>query len=168
WLKKQAEARRLTGFVAEDLRPEENDPQWLLDKGQSFYKYKNYLGAVSAYTHAIGLCEKMPELYVARSTAQIALGNHRRVIKDTTKALELLRPHTESNSNMRFDCYYNRGQALLKLGLVRAAESDLEEAVALRPDHQQCRQLFYKVELMDEPVPESLPERSFIEPQDLN
>jgi hypothetical protein len=41
WLKKQADARRKSGFVDADLRPEERDPLWLLEKGK--YDENTYL-----------------------------------------------------------------------------------------------------------------------------
>ncbi|XP_069701296.1 dynein axonemal assembly factor 4 [Periplaneta americana] len=139
WLKKQAEARRQVGFMAEDLRPEELDPVWLKDKGDSFFKVGNYLGAISAYSHAIQLGSKMPALYSNRAAAHMAIGNLHKAVNDCSTALELLTPCVEKNALSRARCHARRGSALCKLGLMRQGLGELEAAVALQPNDDKLR-----------------------------
>ncbi|XP_066586953.1 dynein axonemal assembly factor 4-like [Prorops nasuta] len=136
WLEKQAEARRQTGFYAKDLKPEEQDPIWLKDKGDEFYKAKNYLAAVSAYSHGIKLSPKMASLYVNRSAAQYSLGNYRRCTEDTSTALELMVPKCEGNRESRAKCHARRGAALCKLSAPQHGIPELEEALKLVPNDE--------------------------------
>ena len=47
-----------------------------------FFKAGNYLGAISAYSHAISIGSKMPALYSNRAAAHLALGNLHKTIED--------------------------------------------------------------------------------------
>ncbi|KAG7205374.1 hypothetical protein KM043_007370 [Ampulex compressa] len=136
WLAKQAEARRKTGFVTDDLRPEEQDPQWLKDKGDDFFKVGNYLGAINAYTHGIKISDTMASLYVNRSAAQYALGNYYRCLEDCSKALELMEPKCEGNRQSRAKCHARRGAALCKLSAPQHGIPELEAALKLMPDNE--------------------------------
>ncbi|CAH0380901.1 unnamed protein product [Bemisia tabaci] len=140
WLRKQAEARRAAGFVSEDLRPEECDPQWLKEKGDSFFKLGNYLGAVSAYSHGIKLSNKMAALYSNRSAAHLKLGNFHKAAEDASKALDLLQPAVEINREARAQVHVRRGMALCKLGSMKYGLMDFEAALRLVPTDDKLRQ----------------------------
>ncbi|CAL8131648.1 unnamed protein product [Orchesella dallaii] len=133
WLKKQAEARRLSGFVDEDLRPEERNPQWLLDKGLSLMRAESYLGAISAFSLGIRLAPKMPELYVERAGAHLAVKNYHRTVEDCSQALELLTPKVKANESDRLKCHIRRGDAFRNLEMWEDALTDYKEAVRLKP-----------------------------------
>ncbi|KAK1132383.1 hypothetical protein K0M31_016491 [Melipona bicolor] len=139
WLQKQAEARRKIGFDAEDLRPEERDPQWLKDKGDDFFKIGNYLAAISAYTYGIKISDKMASLYVNRSAAHYALENYYRCVEDCSKALELMEPKCESNRESRARCHARRGAALCKLSAPQHGIPELEVALELTPNNESIK-----------------------------
>ncbi|XP_076685060.1 dynein axonemal assembly factor 4 [Andrena cerasifolii] len=139
WLQKQAEARRKIGFDADDLRPEERDPQWLKDKGDEFYKVGNYLGAISAYSYGVKISDKMASLYVNRSAAHYALGNYHKCMEDCSKALELMEPKCEGNRESRARCHARRGAALCKVSAPQHGIPELQAALELTPDNESIK-----------------------------
>ncbi|XP_044736935.1 dynein axonemal assembly factor 4-like [Chrysoperla carnea] len=139
WLRKQTEARRIAGWTPSDLRPEEIDPNFLKTKGDTFFKQKNYLGAVSAYGYGITLNPKYAALYVNRSAAHFALGNLHKCIEDCSQALELLTPPVSANLESRAKCYARRGAAFCKLGLASKGVIELEAAVKLMPNNENLK-----------------------------
>ncbi|XP_034250720.1 dynein assembly factor 4, axonemal-like isoform X2 [Thrips palmi] len=153
WLKKQAAAQRSVGFVAEDLRPEECNPQWLKDKGDSFFKVGNYLGAISAYSHGIKLCKDMASLYVNRSAAHYAVGNLQRVIEDCSMALELMTPHVRLNEDSRAKCHARRGAALCRLRMLKPGLADLQAALAIKPGDTKLQNDIERVKTLLEKSP---------------
>ncbi|KAK7793549.1 hypothetical protein R5R35_000389 [Gryllus longicercus] len=134
WLKNQAEARRACGFVAADLKPEEQNPIWLKDKGDSFFQMGNYLGAISAYSHAIKIGSTLPAIYSNRAAAHLAIGNYYKAHEDSSRALELLTPCVSLNAKSRARCFVRRATALCHLGAPENALKDLEKAQALAPE----------------------------------
>jgi dyslexia susceptibility 1 candidate gene 1 protein len=139
WLAKAAEARKVIGFVPDDLRPEERDPMYLKSKGDEFFTQKNFLAAISAYTTGIKLANKCYELYLNRSAAHFQHGNYQRCAEDCSKAFELLQPPVASNLKARVQALTRRGAALSKLGFIRQAYDEFVAAVQLDPTDDMLR-----------------------------
>ncbi|KAK5642204.1 hypothetical protein RI129_008371 [Pyrocoelia pectoralis] len=147
WLRKQAEVRRSVGFVSEDLRPEEKNPQWLNSKGQEFLKAGNYLGAISAFGFAIKLCSEYPDLYIGRSEAHFHQENYFKCAQDCSSAVDLLRPAVPSNLEQRVTCITRKGMALRKMGFLKQCVNELEFAFKLKPDNNELRDVLAEVKL---------------------
>nr|CAH7722618.1 unnamed protein product [Callosobruchus chinensis] len=134
WLAKQAEARRSSGFVSEDIRPEERNPQFIQAKGDEFMKNKNYLGAISAYTYGIKISKNFVDFYMRRAEAHMALGNMNKVVRDCSSAMELLQPAVPSNQLQRALCTGRRGVALCRLGMLKQGIDELVYSLKLMPN----------------------------------
>lgn len=139
WLLKQNEARKLIGFCADDLRPEERNPKWLKDKGDEFYKKENYLAAISAYTTGIQLTNNYFELYLNRAATHFHIGNYQRCAEDCTTAYELLTPPVPSNLKARVKCLVRRGAALSKLGFLQQGLNEMMAALTLDPTNKSLK-----------------------------
>ncbi|XP_063382212.1 dynein axonemal assembly factor 4-like [Cydia fagiglandana] len=146
WLKNVTLARRATGFVSEDLRPEEQDPEWCKNKGDEFFRAGNYLGAISAYTHGILLSDRLPSLFSNRAATHFALGNFNKCVNDCSTALELLVPPCESNRRARAACVARRAAGLARLGYLGKAIDEMKAASELLPDDDTIKKDIYDME----------------------
>ncbi|KAJ0178095.1 hypothetical protein K1T71_005918 [Dendrolimus kikuchii] len=155
WLKNVTMARRATGFVSEDLRPEEQDPQWCKEKGDEFFRGGNYLGAISAYTHGITLSDKLPSLFANRSAAHFALGNFNKCMNDCSAALDLFKPPCESNRRNRAKCIARRAAALARVGYLSKAIDEMKAAMKLLPEDENIKNDLYNMERAWEQNPDS-------------
>lgn len=139
WLMKQHEARQATGFVEEDLRPEERNPQWLKEKGDDFLGKRNYLAAISAYSTAIKTNPKYFELYLNRAAAHFQIENYYKCVADCSTAYDLLTPALSLNVKARAVCLARRGGALCKLGMLQQGYGELVAAIKLSPDDEELK-----------------------------
>lgn len=140
WLKKQAEARRMPDVDDEDLKPEERDPFWLKDKGDSFFKNGNFQAAINAYNTAIRLNGKVPAFYSNRAACHLKLRNSIKCVEDCSKAIELLTPVVPANALSRLRAHTRRGTAFCELELYAEGLQDYEAALKIEPKNEQLRQ----------------------------
>ncbi|XP_005093649.2 dynein assembly factor 4, axonemal [Aplysia californica] len=137
WLKKQAEAKRsIEMSLDKDLTEEEKNPQWLQDKGNSFFASGDYKSAINAYTHAIHLTPKLPSLYSNRAACHLKLRNFFKVIEDCSKAMDLLFPPVPQNAKSRCKALVRRGTAFCELELYVEGLKDYEAALAVEPKNE--------------------------------
>lgn len=84
WCLKQNQVKKDFGFIDDDLSAEERDPKWLLAKGREFYKKRNYLAAISAFTAGINVAECPAALLLHRAMAHFKLENYSRCVSCVT------------------------------------------------------------------------------------
>ncbi|CAL1540870.1 unnamed protein product [Lymnaea stagnalis] len=132
WLKKQAEARRtIQNSLDNDLNEEEKNPQWLQDKGNSFFAAGDFKSAINAYTHAIHLAPKIHSLYSNRAACHLKLKNLFKCIEDCSKALDLLFPPVTQNAGSRCKALIRRGTAFCLLEMYVEGLRDYDAALAI-------------------------------------
>ena len=97
----------------ENLRPEEKNPEWLLSKGDTFFRQENFQAAINAYAHGIRLGgpRPLPSLFSNRAACHLRLRNLHKALEDASRALELLTPPVPQNAADRKRALVYRGTA---------------------------------------------------------
>lgn len=138
--------------------------QQYLQKGNDFYKNKQYIQAITEYNQAIRLQPTAPEPWFNRGQCNYYTENYTRAIADYTQALNLRPTYVDAlfqrglsyNKNKQHDLaiadytrgiglapadaqlYYNRGIAHSDKGLLEFALSDYNKALSLNPNYMKA------------------------------
>lgn len=139
WLKKQAEARRMSEVFDENLSEEERNPDLLQTKGNNFFHIGNYPAAINVYTHAIKLSNQIPALYSNRAACHLKVRNFMKCIQDCSKALDLMHPCVPQNATSRCRALVRRGTAFCELELYIEGLQDYDAALKLDPNNKQLQ-----------------------------
>lgn len=138
WLAKQAAARRITQPAKgseEDVN--ERNPEFLKDRGNNFFRAKNYEAAVNVFSEAVSLNPSLPQLFANRAACYLAMGKLDMCITDCCRALELYYPVVPSNQAARAKVFARRGSAYAQSNQLHLAVQDYEAAMTLIPGDEQ-------------------------------
>ncbi|XP_059173661.1 dynein axonemal assembly factor 4-like isoform X2 [Physella acuta] len=136
WLKKQSNARQaIQQSLDNDLTEQEKNPQWLQDKGNSFFAAGDFKSAANVYTHAIHLTPKLAALYSNRAACHLKMRNFFKCIEDCSKAMDLLFPPVPQNAASRCKALIRRGTAFCHLEMYVEGLRDYECALHIDPNN---------------------------------
>jgi len=141
---------------AEDLRrkkaenpdahgPAEEQAQWLKQRGDHFYRQRDFRAAVNAYSSALELNKRDALSFSNRAVCNLRLKAFAAAIADCTSAFDLLRrvktvgmdkEKIEQETMKKARCLLRRGMAHTRLGMLDAAIKDLDAAGKLLPDRE--------------------------------
>lgn len=113
---------------------EGKNPLWLKDRGDAFFKDKNYLSAIEAYTEAIKLDSKLLKAYLNRAASYMKLFKLNEAISDCDQCLQLLSlqivgPEDEASSRLTLAKIKTRkGICLAWKGELAQAKEQINEA----------------------------------------
>ena len=144
WLTKMAAARKIK-TDDKDGSINERNPEFLKDKGVDFFKAGNFEGAINAFTEALKLNPRLPQLFSNRAACFLAIGEDDKCISDCTRALELFYPVVPSNYASRAKVFVRRRTAYANVGELGLAQQDFNAALKLSPDNEQLKEDYAKL-----------------------
>ena len=140
WLTKLAAARKIKTDGDTEKSINEKNPEFLKDKGVSLFKNGDHRGAVNAFSEAIKLNPKLPQLFSNRAACCLALGEDEKCIYDCCTALELYYPVVPSNYTARAKVFVRRGTAYANQDQLDLAAQDFSAALKLCPDNEKLKE----------------------------
>lgn len=147
WLTKMAAARKIN--VPKDKSSgetiNEQNPEFLKDKGVEFFKNGNYEAAINAFSEAIKLGPNLPQPFSNRAACCLALGEDDKCIQDCCRALELYYPVVPSNYLARTKVFVRRGTAYARQGELSLAVQDYSAAMKLSPNDEELKEDYAKL-----------------------
>eukprot|EP00294_Goniomonas_avonlea_P015930 CAMPEP_0114552330 /NCGR_PEP_ID=MMETSP0114-20121206/7070_1 /TAXON_ID=31324 /ORGANISM="Goniomonas sp, Strain m" /LENGTH=580 /DNA_ID=CAMNT_0001737205 /DNA_START=24 /DNA_END=1766 /DNA_ORIENTATION=+ len=117
---------------------------WLKDRGDGFFRGRNFPGAVNAYTSALELDPMQVSCLSNRAAAFLHLGAYAKALVDAGAAISLLDRQLERNKDSEditgqsaiSKALARRGAAHLRLGMLDLALKDLERAKVYAPGNE--------------------------------
>jgi len=116
------------------LSEHEKDPAWLKNKGNSLFKQGNFDSAAHAYSMALKITPKNPNLFLNRAAAYQQLRKLHKAVSDCQAAIDLLQPAVDDNKSQRAKAFSRRGAAFLGLEMYKQALEDTQHAYDLTRD----------------------------------
>ena len=145
WLTKMATARRIKLPANGDESTNDRNPEFLKDKGVTFFKAGNYEAAINVFSEAISLNQNLPSLYSNRAACYLSLGNNESCVKDCCVALDLLFPVVPDNYTTRSKVLVRRGTAYAKMGELELALQDYNGAMKLCPENTDLQEDYQRI-----------------------
>jgi len=123
----------------------ESDPTWLKGKGDDFYRSKDYMSAINAYSAALEVDPDLPNVLSNRAACYLCLGQLQKCIDDCTAALKKLPTQDEvpnlpseqvKYTKLKIRLFIRRGTSSCQLAKYEAGLSDYNSALILDPKNQ--------------------------------
>lgn len=128
--------------------PAEDQGLWLKQRGDHFYRTRDYRAAINAYTSCVELDKKCALAYSNRALCHLRLNNFADCITDATTGYEMLKrvrlegkdPEEKEQASMqRCRSLLRRGVAHVRLGMTDAALADVDAAAKLAPENEELK-----------------------------
>jgi len=128
--------------------PAEDQGLWLKQRGDHFYRTRDYRAAINAYSSCVDLDTKNGLAYSNRALCHLRLGMFAECVADATAGFDLLRrlklegKDEEEQMQVRMQrcrCLFRRGIAHVRLGMTDQALADVDAAAKFAEDNEELK-----------------------------